>query len=180
MTPDSPPFVNQLRLEFSFWVSSSPLPWVLAQPHLRASPNTIAAPLLLLSSNFCTFILLHGSFINSAWLLLGFLTLEDGLTIWYQSQVDQAWRQEISSSSLWFFFQFSCCSLLPLIVLLFFFFSPHWLYGSYHCSFGTIRPLCLRTQPWWIYVPFTFSFESYSFSISSIWVILILSSICFV
>ena len=85
MTPNSSLFVNQLRLEFSFLVSSSPIPWVLAQPHLRASPNTIAAPLLLSSSNFRTFILLHGSFINSAWLLLGFLTLEDGLILWYQS-----------------------------------------------------------------------------------------------
>ena len=79
MTLDSSLFVHQLRLEFSFLVSSSPLPWVLAQSHLRASLNTIVAPLLLSSSNFLTFILLHGSFINSAWLLLGFLTLEDGL-----------------------------------------------------------------------------------------------------
>jgi len=79
MTPDSYLFVNQLRLEFSFLVSSNPLPWVLAQPHLRAFPNTIAASFLLSSSSFHTFILLHGSLINSAWLLLGFLTLEDGL-----------------------------------------------------------------------------------------------------
>jgi len=50
MTPDSSLFVNQLRLEFSFLVSSSLLPWVLAQPHLRASPNNHFSSHLLASA----------------------------------------------------------------------------------------------------------------------------------
>jgi len=122
MTPDSSPFVNQIRLEFSFLVSSSPLPYVLAQPHLRASPNTIAASFLLSSSSFRTFILLHGSLINSAWLLLGFLTFEDGLInkrgnklrgcswfskffVWQSWTWLQSFFSKENQVVLWFFFQ---------------------------------------------------------------------------